>query len=155
MNQHWFRQWLVAWPAPSHYLNQWWDNVNRTLRNKLQWNFKRHWYIFIQENAFENAVWNGRPFSFSLNVLRTTWKQSTTRQYRHIMGCTVACVHSAPSSPLLPCCYGESILWSFCQYCTSVDSHHTPPHFGDSCCLPILLVLRMARTHWGLNKQWS
>ena len=22
--QHWFRQWLVAWSAPSHYLNQCW-----------------------------------------------------------------------------------------------------------------------------------
>ena len=37
--QHWFRQWLVAWPAPSHYLNQCCDIVNLTLRNKLQWNF--------------------------------------------------------------------------------------------------------------------
>ena len=23
--QHRFRQWLGAWPAPSHYLNQWWS----------------------------------------------------------------------------------------------------------------------------------
>ena len=27
-NQHWFRKWLVAWSAPSHYLNQCWDIVN-------------------------------------------------------------------------------------------------------------------------------
>ena len=27
-NHHWFRQWLVAWSAPSHYLNQWWGIVN-------------------------------------------------------------------------------------------------------------------------------
>ena len=38
INHHWFRQWLVAWPAPSHYLNQCWDIVNWTLGNKLQWN---------------------------------------------------------------------------------------------------------------------
>ena len=31
------------------------DIVNRTLRNKLQWNFNSN--IFIQENAFENVVW--------------------------------------------------------------------------------------------------
>ena len=30
---HWFRYLLVAWPAPSHYLNQCWDIVNCTLRN--------------------------------------------------------------------------------------------------------------------------
>ena len=56
INQHWFRQWLVAWPAPSHYLNQCWDIVNWTLRNKLQWNFNRNQFIFIQENALETIV---------------------------------------------------------------------------------------------------
>ena len=44
-----------AWSAPSHYLNQCWNIVNWTLRNKLQWNFNRNSNIFIQ-NAFENAV---------------------------------------------------------------------------------------------------
>ena len=53
----WFRQWLVAWTAPSHYLNQCWNIVNWTLRNKLQWNLNRNKYIFIQQNAFENVVW--------------------------------------------------------------------------------------------------
>ena len=37
-NQHWFRQWLVVWLAPSHYQNQCWNIVNKTLRNKLLWN---------------------------------------------------------------------------------------------------------------------
>ena len=49
----WFRRWLVAWSAPSHYLNQCWNIVNW---NKLQWNHNRNSYIFIQENAFENVV---------------------------------------------------------------------------------------------------
>ena len=48
---------LVACPAPSHYLNQCWNIVNWTLRNKFQRNFNRYSYIFIQENAFENVVW--------------------------------------------------------------------------------------------------
>ena len=56
-NHHWFRQWLVAWPAPSHYLNQCWNIVNWIPRNKLQWNFDRNSYIFHQENPFENVVW--------------------------------------------------------------------------------------------------
>ena len=55
-NHHWFRLWLVAWPAPSHYLNQCWNIVNETLGNKLQWNFIRNSNIFIQENALENVV---------------------------------------------------------------------------------------------------
>ena len=48
---------LVAWTAPSHYLNQCWNIVNWTLGNKLQWNLNRNLNIFIKENAFENVVW--------------------------------------------------------------------------------------------------
>ena len=40
----------------SHYLNQSWDVVNRTLRNKLQWNHNRNSYIFNQENGFANVL---------------------------------------------------------------------------------------------------
>ena len=47
---------LSAWSAPSHYLNQCWNIVNWTLRNKLQWNFNRNYNISIQENAFDNVV---------------------------------------------------------------------------------------------------
>ena len=54
-NHHWFRKWLVAWPPPSHYLNQCWDIVNWTLRNKLQWNLNQNPYIFIQENVIESV----------------------------------------------------------------------------------------------------
>ena len=39
--------------SPSHYLNQCWNIVNWTLRNKLQWNS----YIFVEENAFQNVIW--------------------------------------------------------------------------------------------------
>ena len=56
-NHHWFGQWLVAWSVPSHRLNQCWNIVNWTLRNKLQWNFIINSYVFIQENAFENGIW--------------------------------------------------------------------------------------------------
>ena len=34
INHNWFRQWLVAWLVPSHYLNQCWNIVIWTLRNK-------------------------------------------------------------------------------------------------------------------------
>ena len=52
---HWLRQWLVAWPASSHYLNQYW-NIVWTLRNKVQWNSYPNSNIFIQENVFESVV---------------------------------------------------------------------------------------------------
>ena len=42
--------------APSHYLNQCWNIINWTLRNKLRWYFNWNPYFFIQENTFENVV---------------------------------------------------------------------------------------------------
>ena len=42
--------------GPSHFMNQCWNIVNWTLRNKLQWNLNRNSNIFIQENALENVV---------------------------------------------------------------------------------------------------
>ena len=33
VNYHWFRQWLVVWLAPGHYLNQCWNIVNSNLTN--------------------------------------------------------------------------------------------------------------------------
>ena len=50
-------QWLVAWPALSHYLNQCWNIVNWTPVHEIQWNLNPNSNIFIQENAFENVVW--------------------------------------------------------------------------------------------------
>ena len=41
---------------PSLYLNQCWNIVNWTPRNKLQWNFNRSSNIFIQENALDDVV---------------------------------------------------------------------------------------------------
>ena len=56
LGQHWFRQWLVAYSVPSHYLNQCWIIVNWTLRNKLQWNFNQNTKLFIHGNASENII---------------------------------------------------------------------------------------------------
>ena len=61
--------------ASSHYLNQCWNIVNWTLRNKLQWNLKRNSYIFIQENAFENGVCEMASICLGLNVLICTTNQ--------------------------------------------------------------------------------
>ena len=58
--------------APSHCLNQCWNFVDYTLRNKFQWTFNRNSYILSEENAFENYICE--MFCFSFNVL-THWDQ--------------------------------------------------------------------------------
>ena len=58
-----------GWPAPSQYLNQCWYIVNWTPGNKPQWNLDRNWYIFIQENIFENDVWEMAAIFIGINVL--------------------------------------------------------------------------------------
>ena len=52
--QLWFREWLVAYSAPSYYLNQCWLIVNWLLTNKLQWNLNQNINLFVDENAYEN-----------------------------------------------------------------------------------------------------
>ena len=47
---------LIAYSAPSHYLNQCWIIVNWTLRNKLQWHFNQNTKLYIHKNASENTV---------------------------------------------------------------------------------------------------
>ena len=54
--QHCFRKWLVAYSAPSHYLNQCRVIINWIIRNKFQWNFNQNTKLLIHENAFENIV---------------------------------------------------------------------------------------------------
>ena len=39
-----------------HYLNQRWNIVNFTIRNKIQWNINRNSYTLIHENAFDYVV---------------------------------------------------------------------------------------------------
>ena len=74
--QHWFRYWLVAYSAPSHYLNQCWVIVNCTLRNKFQWNFNQNTKLFIHENACENIVCEMAAILSRGNEL-TCWGQVT------------------------------------------------------------------------------
>ena len=59
-----------------------WSNAvniaNSNLRNKLQWNLKRNSYISIEENAFENVVYEMaaillQPNGASCIVLRFIW----------------------------------------------------------------------------------
>ena len=47
LEQHWFRYRLVAFSAPSHYLNQCSLIINWTFRDKLKWNLNQKTKFFI------------------------------------------------------------------------------------------------------------
>ena len=65
-NQQWLRLWLVAWSAPSHYLNQCWDNVNWTNFNEIVIKIP----IFpFKKMHFEISSEKWWPFCIGLNVL--------------------------------------------------------------------------------------
>ena len=59
---------------PSHYLNQCCNIVNWKLRNKFQWNSNWNFYIFSQENVFENVV---RQMAAILSLLQFVKEQWT------------------------------------------------------------------------------
>ena len=68
INHHWFRLWLVACSAPNHYLKQGWNHVNW---EQTSVKYESNLYIFIQENAFGNVVYDKRailPMSQRVNV---------------------------------------------------------------------------------------
>ena len=75
---------LSPWLAPSHYLNQCWNIVNWTLRNKLQWNPNWNSCTFIQENALEDVVWKMAAILPRPQCVKTM----VTRSYL-IMGITI------------------------------------------------------------------
>ena len=54
--QHWFRQWLVTYSTPNHYLYQCWVILNWTLRNK----FQRHFSETIELFHSRKRVWKCR-----------------------------------------------------------------------------------------------
>ena len=56
LGQHCFRQWFVAYSAPSHHLNKCRVVFKLTLRKKLQWNFNQNTKRFNHENASEDIV---------------------------------------------------------------------------------------------------
>ena len=110
-SHHWSRLWLVAWSAPSHYLNQCWNVVNWTLRIKFKWNFNRNAHIFIQANAFQKVVCKmsaivSRPQCVKLVFDFLSWFFSLLNShfcYEYLF------------DPLLPKCYFACVIVSMCN----------------------------------------
>ena len=87
---HCFRYWLVSGLATSQYLNQCWNIVDSNLSNIFQWNS----YIFIQENAFENAIAKWWQICLSLNVLTASRLFSPSSIWRTLQCATPDCLHT-------------------------------------------------------------
>ena len=58
-----------AWSEPSHDLNQCCNIVDRTLRNKRQWNLNRNSHIFVQEMPLKKSFAKWRSFCLGPNLL--------------------------------------------------------------------------------------
>ena len=76
-------EWLVAWSAPSHYLNQCWHAciINWTLSNKLMWNFDRISYIFFFKKMhlkILSAKWG------SVHLILENWRYCNFVHYSNI-----------------------------------------------------------------------
>ena len=81
--QQWFRQWLGAVQATSHYLNQWWLVYRRIYAslglNEFNWaiwiiirkqNFEQNRYLYKDSNhGFMDCVWNGYKIIYLPNPI--------------------------------------------------------------------------------------
>ena len=73
-------------PAPSQYLNQYWNIVNSNFRNRRQWNRKRNSQISIQRNAFENVVCEMAATLSRPQCVKPKWKPSISVIIEIIVG---------------------------------------------------------------------
>ena len=109
---------VFAWSMPSHYLNQCWNIVNWTHSNKLQWNFHRNVYIFIQENALANDGKMAAIF-LGLNVLKGTAIWPSLRpcswHYLYFMDCAAYLTHKYMFSSDFSWC-GRLCCWTLTHF---------------------------------------
>ena len=68
LDQHWFREILVACSVPSHHLNQCWLIGKWTLRNELQWNLNGNTKLFVHENAYALYPCEQTSVKFESNI---------------------------------------------------------------------------------------
>ena len=81
--QHYFRQWLIAYSAPSHYLNQCWIIVILALKNKLQWNFNQNKTFHSEKCIWTYRLRNGVHFVQGRWVyVRSKWQDYVSQLRR-------------------------------------------------------------------------
>ena len=90
LGHHWFRQWLVAYSTPRHYLNQWWHLVNWIIGNKVPCNF-------IFKIDFEIVASKTATIFLALSVLRRNYTFSSRqikKQYHGLFTLQMRCIIS-------------------------------------------------------------
>ena len=106
----------------SHYLNQCWNIVNWTLRNKFQWNFNRNSNIFIYENRMKISSAKWRSFCPCLNVLTHYFRWLNAKEANPQCTEAASLVSFALSHPFVICHQLNIAL-----YCASITTAHAFP----------------------------
>ena len=71
-----------------------------TFGKKLQWNFNQNWYIFIEENAFENAVCEMAAMLSQPQYVNSLWPSDAIWRQRS----------QSTLAKVMACCYGTKPL---------------------------------------------
>ena len=155
-------------------MNQCWNIVNRTCRNKLQGNFNLNSNIFIQENAFENVV---RKFAAILSrpqCVKPDMFHSDMRKYVQlsVIVCQLQLIIFASQLLKAKCfaylrhviawynsisrgLYAYLMLWQ-CHFCGNLSGTRA---FVQYCEIPDRAILPLADTDVGridmYNRSWS
>ena len=84
--KHWFRSWFAAYSGPSHYLNQWWAIIDKTFRNKFQWNLIKIQIFSFRKMRLKmsSVIW--QPFCPRGDWLNFRPKHKTVRVIHIILG---------------------------------------------------------------------
>ena len=106
--QHWFRKWLGADQATSHYLKQWWLNYRRTYAS-FGLNELRSFFVAYSTNEFDQGP--GLPISFHIKI----YIHQSTKMFKPgiwLAGSTaIGLFHKSRNAPV-PCPI-MPILWTF------------------------------------------
>ena len=102
LNNHWFRKWFVTYTARSHYLNQWWYIVHLVLRSTCQCNIIWNLKVFIQENVFENVVYEMAAIFSRPQCVKCTCRCQIAGNQCHHCGVTSHEVHGVSCHPPPP-----------------------------------------------------
>ena len=110
--QYWFKYWLVACSATSHYLNQCWLIVEWTTGNKFQWNYNEN-IIFSFKNMprWKCHLQNGSDF-VSAQCADSFWAGDTIGWHRIVSSLTqvLACCLTALSHYTSQCWHISEVL---------------------------------------------
>ena len=129
---------------PSHYLNQCWDIVNWTLKNKLQWNLNQNTKLFIRENALENVIWKMAAMLSQpqcVDVVDHYWGSSTVIWLLYAM--ITHPTADSQCSPIKESCDNGGVLWLPGRVMVTEDSYQVCPMIYMALVLAQLYIINL------------